>query len=92
MLCLCYRLYRQSASIFTVVRPENLFDYLSGLLADTSSNDRLTMFLFSMYTSVEKDCGSGILTLCPPCTGIYDLGFDLKAFISSRKPVAFVDL
>lgn len=79
--------------VFVGRSPESIFDYLSGLLSDTSWNDRLQLLHFSMRywkeSAIRREHPNGITAMR---MYLSDLGLDPRSIASSRRPKAFVDL
>lgn len=79
--------------VFVGRSPESLFDYLGGILAETSWKERICLFNFSMrYATVEevrRMNEGGIEAIQDQLTA---LGLAPDAIASAERPIVFVDL
>lgn len=69
--------------------PENLYDHLCGLLADTSWAGRVHLLQFSAGAGVKHTSSAAIVSFRRYCGG---LGLDPRAIAERGRPIVFVDL
>lgn len=82
-----------SRLVFVGRSPESLFDYMSGLLTDTSWADRLILFYFSMrFLDEQRLRREHSSALSAMRAYMQQLDLHPQALTNSKLPIAFVDL
>jgi hypothetical protein len=78
--------------VFIGRSPESIFDYLSGLLSDTSWADRCTLFLFSMRCALRGDTAPSPSALGAIRDQFRSADIGPEQLLRRPRPVAFVDI